>query len=272
VAKLKSICALANKNVWGDLVIMLRSFDIFNQARIYIACDVEIERKLSGFKLSQCDIVPIRIVTPKLSEIQSHGAGFLDLLMLKMDIMERAVLERGETMLFDTDMVFLNELVSIDLKNNEIVLNRSGLKDPTYGIYSAGYCGASTPKFPIWWRNATLTVGKYYEQDCLDQAPRSFRCQELGMEHNFFGGRLDHAPTKEEVDRRYGAFKVDDTVRFDGKPLVSVHISVVSKMGPLPLGKPVGGFHGMVIDFLEQSPDPRHKKVLSMISPNHVVK
>lgn len=264
--KFQSACWLANRNVIDDLLISLQTFDLFHRMPIYVGCDKVVKQKLSGFRLPRCPIFLDPIIPQMYSEVVSHGPDFRGLVMLKMNVMGAALRRFGSTMIFDTDIFFLQELNDIDLVKHQVVLNRLGLKDAAaYGIYSAGYVGANTVSFPSWWRKAAER-GHHYEQDALDTAPKYFRCQELPFQHNFFGGRLDHAPTEEEVKRRYGAFSVKDTVLWDGKPLMSVHISARSKEW-LPSGKPVGGFFGMVIGFLEQSKDPRHKKVLELVRP-----
>jgi len=247
-----SICTLSNKNLLSELVIMLRSFDLFNKYRIYVGCDGVVKEALKGLKLTQCELITWRLIPDSLSGASQRQGGFKDLTMWKMAIMLEVLKKEPCVVFYDADMVFLNPMVGIDLETYEAALTPHYMvpeEEKKWGRFNSGCVGTRSAEFVQEWRRVAVRTNDHTadQKFLMDVAPQ-FKYQELGMEHNFGPWRLYSVPL-EEGERRRRALTVDDTIRFEGKPLVNLHTHV--RKFPL-----VGGFNDVVVDLLRKATDP----------------
>jgi len=256
MAPVKSLTTIANNNSWGELLSMMKSFDFWNKAEIYVFCDKIVGEKLSKIMLGQCPI-HIHPLMPDHLTKANRGNLFGELLRCKMDAIEISLKEMGQTLFVDADMIFLNEARGIDLDHYDIVLSQHFIRESDekkWGRYNAGYVGTRTAAFTKWWRKACDT-SKYVDQECLVHAPAHFNCQMLGLNHNFGWWRVLQSSSKEENERRIASFHVNGpTIYFGADPLISVHSHIGIK----------SRFNAMIKDLLLHSTDSRHKDVASL--------
>ena len=256
MAPINSISTIANGLSYEELLIMIRSFDLWNKADIYVFCDKEVGDKLSTIMLERCPIHVLPSMPEHLSKANRRNS-FGSLLRCKMDAVEPAIREKGNTLFVDADIIFLSKVNGIDLDKYDVAVSPHGIKkadELKWGFYNAGYIAIRNPEFPKWWREACNT-SKYVDQECLTRAPDHFNCQMLGFEHNFGWWRILQAPSNDEKKRRITSFHVNENIIcYENNPLISAHLHLrLAKSNIL---------HSLLKGLLSRSSDPRHKTVL----------
>jgi hypothetical protein len=257
VKRLRSVCTLANHNAADELVLMLRSLDLWMSTRVFVACDRAVERRLQRLALTRITLVPLPIVEDELAQAdQVSGRHWRRLMDHKMDVMEVALRARGNTLFVDADMLFLAPITDVDLSTHDVALSPHMIRpedEAVYGRFNGGYVGTSRADFPGWWRRASVH-SKYMEQGCLEDAPRRFRVQRLGPHHNYGWWRLDQCGSPLERLRRLAQFRVErEVVRYGDRALVSVHTHLLR---PASLYRVT---NELVDRLLARSADPRHQ-------------
>lgn len=259
---LKSICTVGNIKIYDELLIMIKSFSLFNEADIFVAGDKEVVKKLNNVNLNN-KIHALPLITDKHNNArQDTGKNWLPLMMLKMDVMEEALDKCGNVMFIDADMIFFSKMSDIDFKNYEVMLCRHMIRkkdENNFGRYNGGYVGTNRLDFPQWWRNKTKT-STFYEQKCLELAPKDYKVKELPIRHNFGWWRIDQAPSNDEKRKRLNSFSVQGNhILYNGAPLVSIHTHIKKSV---PAYK---SSNTITKRLLNESSNPKHKKILSWI-------
>ena len=88
-----------------------------------------------------------------------------------------------------------------------------------FGKYNGGFVYVNNKEFTKWWRDNT-PGSKYMEQGVLEEAPKTFSIFEFGPEYNFGWWRLFECENSEE---RVKKFSYDTCLKYDNKPVVSLH-------------------------------------------------
>lgn len=260
---LRSISALANRNAADELVLMLRSLDLWMAIDVFVACDRAVERRLRRLSLTRLTLVPVRIVDEELGDAgRGDEERWRRLMLYKMDVMEVALRTHGNTLFVDADMVFLAPIADLDLATHDVALSPHMIRredEAVYGRFNGGYVGTSRADFPAWWR-ARSARSKYMEQGCLEDAPRRFRVQRLGAHHNYGWWRLDQCGSPLERLRRLARFRVEGgVVRYGDRALVSIHTHLLR---PARLYRVA---NELVDRLLARSADPRHRALRTWI-------
>jgi hypothetical protein len=267
-----SICAIADHRAYDELLIMLKSLSLFAELDIYVGGDREVVERLGGERID--NPVHCHQVIPDGMVVKQGTPEFLKLVARKMDIMEIALDRSANTMLIDTDMIFFHSLWGVDLDRYEVALSRHMIlpaDEAEYGHFNAGYLGSSQRRFPQWWRDK-LATSRYYEQECLNEAPREFKTQELSIHHNFGWWRLNQCderrkwwridlPTSPVRRERLSRFRVQaDRILFNDDPLVSIHTHITDRRKSR-----FQSANRLALDLLGRSSNPKHKEILSWL-------
>lgn len=107
------------------------------------------------------------------------------IILKKMDAMDWGILECGNTMFLDSDILFLREF------NHEICqptmlsphYGRQVSAD-SYGAFNAGYLYTEEPDLPDRWRYLYLNRSRFYEQECMSLLFENFDCGKFSKHHN----------------------------------------------------------------------------------------
>jgi hypothetical protein len=267
-----SICAIADHRAYDELLVMLKSLSLFAELEIYVGGDREVVERLGGERIAN-RVHPHQVI-PDGMQVTQGTPDFIKLVVRKMDIMEIALDRSPNTMLIDTDMIFFSPLWGVDLERHEVALSGHMIlpaDEARFGHYNAGYLGTSLRRFPQWWRDQ-LATSRYYEQECLNEVPRTFKTQELSIHHNFGWWRLDQCDEKRQWWRidlpshpvrrdRLSRFRVEaDRILFDDDPLVSIHTHIMNRRKSR-----FQSANRLAIDLLRRSSNPKHKEILSWL-------
>jgi hypothetical protein len=223
---ISNVSTIVTKNLVNEFFILQKSLELTNpNTQIVVLCDDESANLIKNLHNSNI-IILNELKNLNYEDIKKRGKSFLDLVLRKCDVMDYALNLFGETLFTDTDIVFINEFdVTTD---KQLILSQhhiNPLDEAQYGKYNVGYLLIKDKSFPNWLKETTLTRSKFFEQEGLIHAEKEFDMEAFSMNHNFGWWRLFQC---QETQERYKKFGYGANVFYDKKPLVSVHVHMIS--------------------------------------------
>lgn len=224
---LKSISTIVTHNMINEFFILHKSLELSNpETKIVVYCD-DISNDI--IEKMKCDNIFIINGLKNLDyeDIKKRGKTFLDLVLKKCDVIEKALELYGETLFVDSDIVFLNKFI-INKNNNDLFLSQHHIHiqdEEKYGKYNVGYMYINNSTFPKWLKDTTIHRSKFFEQEGLIHAEKEYNITLFDMNHNYGWWRLFQCS---ETQERYKKFGYGANVFYDKKPLISVHVHMIS--------------------------------------------
>lgn len=251
---LQSICTLATHDCYQELELMLYSLHLLKfELPIYILCDSRVFKKLQLCKklfttLKIFEFNKLDKYTNENRDTMTQKGIWTEFMLKKCDIIDIALEKHENTMMCDSDFIFLNKFnINTDkdilLSNHEVNNNIS----TKYGVYNGGCLYVKHKGFTKWWREETLKDTRYFEQKVLETSVKHFNHGVLGNEHNFGWWRL-YMHKNNNTDQLEKRFSIKNKkVYFDNTPLVSFHTHILGKLGMMVK------FRKFILDLLKDS-------------------
>lgn len=258
---LKSVSTITTYNLLREFYILEYSLRLTNpNTKIVVLCDdISFE---SIKKLGRANIILINeLKNIDYNDLKRRGASWLEFMLKKGDIIDKAVELFGETLFVDTDIVFLNRFED-DIKS-EICLSQHLIfeKDEArYGKYNGGYFFVNKVKFSEWLKKTTHEESSFYEQGALNFVEQNFNTSFFNSNHNYGWWRLFQCS---EIEKRYKKFAYGDNVYYNKKPLISVHAHFISD-GHKDINN--DKFVEIIMKLLSVSGKPEHKLLFEFIT------
>tara|TARA_Y100000004_G_scaffold28994_1_gene29862 strand:+ start:26385 stop:28136 length:1752 start_codon:yes stop_codon:yes gene_type:complete len=154
---------------------------------ILIVCDDATDGYLRqfGFDNVICRKEANQSQLPDIEVDNSNGFHKPSIILKKMDAMEWAIEECGNTMFIDADVVFL--------KKFDWEINQPTMLSPHYGkqasadksgAFNAGYLYTEEPDLPERWRWLYINKSRFFEQECMSFLFESFDIGKFSKQHN----------------------------------------------------------------------------------------
>ena len=196
--KPSSFSVVATESHKRELALLIFSIRQFYTTPIYIWTDDQTKSYLSIFDF--CNLETRIGANPDDLEIaQSLTEGVEDknefhkkeAILLKMDCIEWAVSETGNTFFVDADLVF-NQAIDEDIDDDfELIIsphyhieNRINA-NRTYGAFNAGYLWTRSIDLAEVWRRIFLKQSRFYEQEGMKHFFDYFDTGVFSKSHNF---------------------------------------------------------------------------------------
>ena len=171
--ELKSFSAVATHEVKKEAHVMVASIRKLYDQPIFLYCD-DVTREYLG-EFPNMEFKPV--ATPETLAmidaaiaVKRHNEFHRpDCISMKMDVMQWAIRETGNTMFVDADVYIVKEIHADII--NDIMLSPNYYAGPdkthlrkTHGVFNAGYVFASTQTFTDVWRRIYQHESTFYEQ------------------------------------------------------------------------------------------------------------
>lgn len=232
--KPSSICTLCTKNNWSDMTYFIKSVREFEpNIPVVVLCDSWIQNKLKSIQNVHTVECLTEFSDKNRKDMEKDGT-WDRFMRFKIQNIEEALALYADTLYLDSDIALLQPLPVVDT-TKDIGLCPHYVKKENcdkYGYYNAGYLYVNAKDFTSWWDKA-IDTSKYYDQGCLEGAPKHFSHFEFDMTHNFGWWRLLECDKPSERMKQFAVDPVYKRVTFDNKPLCSVHTHFVGDTFPL---------------------------------------
>lgn len=257
---LKSVSTITTYNLLKEFFILEYSLRLTNpDTKMVVLCD-DISY-LSIKELGRDHIILINeLENINYNDLKNRGSSWLDFMLKKGDVIDKAVALFGETLFVDTDIVFLNRFED-DIKS-EMCLSQHLIfeeDEAKYGKYNGGYFFVKNVKFSEWFRKTTYERSTFYEQGTLNFVEEDFDTSFFNSNHNYGWWRLFQCS---DIKKRFKKFGYDDNVYYNKKPLISVHAHFISD------GKNISNdqFVEIIMELLSVSEKAEHKLLFDFIT------
>lgn len=189
---LKSFSAVATHEVKEEARVMALCVRELYDAPIFLYCDPETQEFLGDIKNIQFKPLAtpemLAILDDSLNVARPNKFHRPDCISLKMDCMQWAIRETGNTMFLDAD-VYLKKHIHKSIVS-EVMLSPNYFKmSPAvnkhkFGVYNAGYVFACDQQFTEKWRDIYYTKSKFYEQEGMIYLLKDFDVEHFDKTHN----------------------------------------------------------------------------------------
>ncbi|BAQ84582.1 hypothetical protein [uncultured Mediterranean phage uvMED] len=190
-----SVCA--NDRAKREVALLIKSVRQFHDCPIYVFCDIGSKTFLESLGFTdvhyKLELEPERLAQrERLVRHITNQNGFhcKSIILSKMDCIEWALSETGNTFFVDADIVFLNPVDQEIDESIELMLSpHFHVEDKvnqnrTYGAFNAGYLWTNSDKFPESWREIYTTRSEFYEQAGMKHLWEEFDIKTFGKDHN----------------------------------------------------------------------------------------
>jgi len=187
----------ANDRAKREVALMIKSVRQFYDCPVYVMCDQATQVFLARLPLGDVRCIlglePERLTSKEklvrhiVKENEFHSASII---LTKMDIIETAVKECGDTFFLDADIVVLKNLdEDIDTSMELILSPHFHVEDKIaqnkkYGCINAGYLWTRSSEFAQAWRDIYLTKSSFYEQQGMIYLLEPFDAFLFNRTHN----------------------------------------------------------------------------------------
>ena len=190
-----SVCA--NDRAKREVALLIKSIRQFSHSPVFVSCDYETANFLQYLDLGNVEI-KIALDPDRLAQKERLVRHITDqndfhskaIIYSKMDCIEWALLEAGNTFFCDADIVFLkpvddeiDESMELMLSPHFHVEDRVN-QNRTYGAFNAGYLWTKSMDFPEAWREIYTTRSEFYEQAGMRHLWERFDIKTFGKDHN----------------------------------------------------------------------------------------
>lgn len=192
-----SFSAVATREVKGEAAIMAFSVRRFYDCPIFFVCDEETRSFLEARGIPDLhfsmitDERLVRLADEYSSVVPVNEFHRIDCIALKMECVELAAAQFGDTMFLDTDIIIRQPIhVGHDLMDHELILSphfNYGDRTQnykTYGVFNAGYLWTRIPRVGQVWKEIYLNRSDFYEQQGMIWFLEHFHCGMFNIHHN----------------------------------------------------------------------------------------
>ena len=273
------VSTMSTKGSWTDLKLMLYSLHQFHpDLRVFIVCDSYIKGALDGGWIKENTPNLDYTCIPTLDEyskmdrrIMEQNGKWLEFMLRKCDSIDAAFQEGYLNTLFvDCDMVFLNKIeFTGGIKGLDGTLKQIG-RSPhhnknenqvQFGKYNGGFLWINSPGFTEWWKFASYTQSRYYEQAILENTDKHYTSFDVPMEYNYGWWRLYECEPNLIQERERLFRVVDNIVTYDNKPLRTIHTHFGEKKFAYTVK-----FNNYMMKLLVACKDERQKRIYDFIN------
>jgi hypothetical protein len=195
---LNSFSVVATKECKEELAVLCFSIRRLYDLPIYVLCDSETKKYIEGFSFNNiiynlsADPEGLAVATEKVKGVNIdnnfHSAAKI---YLKMDCLEQAVIETGNTLFLDADII-LAKPVHSDLSTHfDVMLSphyhptNTLEQNKRYGAFNAGYLWANSQYVAPIWRDLYMSRSSFYEQQGMIWFFEYMDVGILDKSHNF---------------------------------------------------------------------------------------
>ena len=194
---IKSFSVCANDRAKREVALLIKSIRQFYDCPVFVSCDISTKTFLESLRFKNIEyrvnLEPEnlerkdRLVRHVVDQNDFHSKSII---LSKMDSIEWALKEFGETTLVDADIVLIKPIhEDIDQSMDLMISPHFHVEDKvrqnrTYGAFNAGYLWTKSNDFPQAWRDVYLTRSKFYEQEGLIHMFEQFDTRTFSKNHN----------------------------------------------------------------------------------------
>ncbi len=218
----ESFATLATDTAQADLELLYFSLRRhYPQHDLYVVCDEKIAEWAKSKEDSHLhtNTALTKYAGQNRAQMESSGV-WTEFMLEKCTAIDDALAQHENTLFLDSDQCILQKIevnTEKDLGLSQHLVYQSN--EDQFGKYNGGMVFVNTPDFTKWWRTNTPN-SKYMEQGILEQAAEDFDIFEFEPQVNFGWWRLLECDDKDE---RLQKFSYDNCLRYDGKPVVTLH-------------------------------------------------
>jgi hypothetical protein len=192
-----SFSFVANDRAKREAALLIKSIRQFYDCPIFALCDDETKAYLESlnFEGVKCKVglskEELQKSVEKVAHVQRHNDFHsAPIILKKMDCIEWALSQSGDTFFVDADIVFIKPVHDdIDQEMELILSPHFHCEDQVkqnlqYGSINAGYLWTRSPDLPEAWREIYLTRSKFFEQQGMIHFLERFDVGLFGKAHN----------------------------------------------------------------------------------------
>ena len=195
--KCNVFATIATSTAWDDLLGFLLSLNKCHPtSELYLFCDDDIDNKvalLSGFLSLKIQINnELQEFSGKNRASMEADGSWLRFMAAKADVMLAALESNSQVLFLDCDIVVLRPIYIDERANPDIALSPHFIRKEftdQYGYYNGGVFWSKSVEAVKRWRDL-MPTSRYYDQACLEEIAREFRCHELDKTHNLSWWRV----------------------------------------------------------------------------------
>lgn len=264
---IKSLCTIATRSNLEELLLMIYSFRLFhneNECHIYVNCDQETTNTIfgqgnRGDLLNLGNLMGVHFDSCLTAYDPSDDNGWVNLMLTKTVVMDRAIQGCGETLFVDSDLIFLAPINGLYFDDCDVILSPHRIlktEEAKHGTYNGGFVATNRADFPQWWRDATAKNPKFFEQYCLNDAHQDYRVADAPAHHNFGWFRVSpwHQMNYLEVLQML-AVDDDNFLCYNENRVSSVHTHLLQKEARFHI------LNRLLISLFEQTSNPKYKAI-----------
>lgn len=192
--KIGSFSFIATDNIWREAAFLCFSIRQISSQPIFCFCDYETKARLESYEFGNIEFklgatpADIARAEQETATVQTqNGFHKKGAICLKMDALEWAVKEAGNTMFVDADIVFLQPPQVVEseaMLSPHYHFDNIKQQNSKIGIFNAGYIWTNQTDFGKEWKNIYLNHSSFYEQQGMWKLFESFNCQLFDKSHN----------------------------------------------------------------------------------------
>jgi len=204
----RSFSMVATEEVKEEALITLRTLRQFHDETAFVVCDavtaaylrgavtnLETNEDAGGANLDAAKAITDDFITGEKKRNSFHRP---DAILRKMDAVDWAVRETGNTFFVDADIVAVApifERFTAPLWLSPHYHRKEGAAD-SYGVFNAGYLFTSAPDLAEVWRDLYLNRSTFYEQQGMNYLCETYQIGLFSREHNvgFWRGSMPADP------------------------------------------------------------------------------
>lgn len=190
-----SVCA--NDMAKREVALLIKSIRQFHDSPVFVFCDLGAKTFLESLSFDNIHY-KLELETDKLERRErlirhvtdQNGFHSKSIILSKMDAIEWALWEAGDTFFVDADIVFLKPVDQEIDRSMELMLSpHFHVEDKvnqtrTYGSFNAGYLWTKSMDFPQAWRDVYTARSNFYEQEGMVHLFEAFDIKTFGKDHN----------------------------------------------------------------------------------------
>lgn len=223
-----SFCTVATNSVISDIICFVLSLSIHHpNSKLYLLCDSKVKNELDRLTPKpKLDLIILNELD-KYSGIDRKTMEkkgiFLEFLMNKIKIMNKALEKSHDTLFLDSDMLIINKINTID-KTKDLGVSPQFIRDKNakeVGYYNAGMLWTKNKNLPNDWRSFSYK-SHYFEQTSITDLAHKYSHFTFGPEYNLQTWRfiLGKQPQNELIK---SITVKNNTILLNNKPLRNLH-------------------------------------------------
>lgn len=192
-----SFSVVANEQAKREVALLIASIRQFYSVPVYVLCDSKTAKYLDKLNLlnvhTKTDLNKEKLEEAEVAteKVEKHNEFHsAPIILKKMDCIEWALKEAGDTLFLDADIVLVKP-VHEDIDHSlELYLSphfhveETVKNNVTYGSMNAGYLWTNSLDLPMLWRDIYLTRSKFFEQEGMVHLLERFDTGLFDKSHN----------------------------------------------------------------------------------------